>query len=286
MTVPGSVGVLDAGDVAVGSDAGIRRHLGMVPYRGEAQTGGAEQLAPLRRRLRGEHLVEDRPQVGLVVLEVQERVKPLDQIGPADGPVEEVAGRACGADDGDPPVGGREDAVDARDHGVAPPARARHLSRQQVPGVLPGLGPELAAEQRRLDQLSAARALPRVERGQDAREEILPRDVVGDGGTDRTGVGALAARRADQPAGGLGAEVCSFACRIGTLRSEGGPHGVDDPLVAGRRIGVPETPRLHRPRLEVGDHDIGVLHQAEEDVRAPWARAGRSSCSACLGCRR
>ena len=71
-----------------------------------------------------------------------------------------------------------------------------------------------------------------------------------------------------KPAGGLGAEVRSFTCGIRTLRPEGGSHRVDDALVAVGSIGVSETPPLHRPRLEVGDHDVGVFRSGGGTHRA------------------
>ncbi len=39
-------------------------------------------------------------------------------------------------------------------------------------------------------------------------------------------------------------------------------------VVAGGGIGIPQSPPLHRPRLEVGDHDVGVLHETQEDITA------------------
>ena len=65
---------------------------------------------------------------------------------------------------------------------------------EEIPRVLAGLGPELATEKRGLDQLPATRALPRVQRRQDARQQVLAGDVVGDGGADRRWVGARSRR--------------------------------------------------------------------------------------------
>ena len=101
------------------------------------------------------------------------------------------------------------------------PAGARDLAGHEVPGVLTGLGPYLTTEQRGLDQLPTASALAGVERGEDAGEEVLAGDVVGDGGADGTGIVAVPTRRADDPARGLRLRhVGTFVLRSRTLRAE------------------------------------------------------------------
>ncbi len=164
-------------DVAVGpGHLRVRRDLGVVADRGEAKAGGAEQLAPVRRRLRDEHLVEDGPEGCFVVLEVQERREALDQVRPADGLVEEVARGSCGAHDGDPPVGSREHAVDARDHGVAAATRSVLTPGPTADnGCTPRPAPRAVRRAARSPPICPRPVwLPRVERGQNAREQILP----------------------------------------------------------------------------------------------------------------
>ena len=184
--------------------------------------------------------------------------------------IEAVAGGAGRADDGEPPVRGREHAVDAGDHRVAPSTRSRWLPRHEVPGVFTGLGPDLASEQRGLDLLSPTGVLPGVERGEDPGKQVLPGDVVGDRRPDGARVVPLPACRADEPARSLGAEIGALAVGIGTAAAEGRAHGIDDPRVAFGHVGVPETPALHGARLEVGDDDVGLLDEAQEDLATLW----------------
>ena len=80
------------------------------------------------------------------------------------------------------------------------------------------------------------------------------------------GSAPVPAGRADQPARRLGAQVGSFTRRVGAFRPERRAHGVDDPFVARRPRRRIQAPFLHRPGLEVGDHDVGVLDQTEEHI--------------------
>ena len=242
----------------------------MRAHRGKAQAGGPEQSAPFRGRLGREHPVEDGPQLRLVVFEVQEMGEAIDQVGSSDRSIEEVTRGTSDTDDRDPPIGSREDAVNARDHGMTTPTRTGHVPRHQVTGVFAGLGPHLTPEERGLNQLPPSGALPCIERGEQACEEVLTGDVVGDGRPDRTGVAAIPTRRADEPTRRLCTQVCTFTRRVGALCSERGPHGVDDPRIARRRVLVPEAPAVHRAGLEIGDDDVGLLDESEEDLAAPW----------------
>ena len=86
--------------------------------------------------------------------------------------------------------------------------------------VLAGLGPDLPPEQRGLHLLAAPRALALEERGQNPGQQVLTSNVVGDGRADGAGVAAAASRRADDPSGGLRAQVGALALCIGSPRAE------------------------------------------------------------------
>ena len=106
------------------------------------------------------------------------------------------------------------------------------------------------------------------ERGEDAADEVLGGDVIGDGDPDRRRLATGAPGRADQPADGLGAEVGALATGVGADEPERRPGGVDHLVVAGRDVVVAEPPAVHRAGLEVGDHDVGPRGQPQEDLAA------------------
>ena len=148
----------------------------------------------------------------------------------------------------------------------------RHLPRHQVPGEFASLGPDLTSEERGLHQLSAPRVLAGVERSEDAGQKVLAGDVVGDGGPDRTGIAARPACRTDDPSSGLPAQVSPLTLCVGPFWTERRPHGIDDPRVPSRPLGITDAPTVHGAGLEVGDDDVGMLDQTQEDV-APTGHA-------------
>ena len=74
--------------------------------------------------------------------------------------------------------------------------------------------------------------------------------------------------RADQPADRLGAQVGALPAGIRPDQPERRTGGVDHAGVARRHVVVAEAPRLHRSRLEVGDHDVRPRGQPQEDLAA------------------
>src|SRR5207237_792075 len=102
--------------------------------------------------------------------------------------------------------------------------------------------------------------------GEHAAHDVLRRDVVGDRDADGCDVLAVAARGADEAAGGLSAEVRSLAVGVVALASVCRPGGVDDARVASGHVVVAETPALERAGREVGDDHIGPLGEAQKDL--------------------
>src|SRR5688572_25401772 len=103
---------------------------------------------------------------------------------------------------------------------MAPVGAARHLIREQIVSNLAGLCPHLTAQQRPLDALAPPRTLAHVQRGKDAREQVLRAAVIRDHRTDRAGEGAVLTDGADQPAHGLPAQVSALALCFATEGAE------------------------------------------------------------------
>ena len=183
-----------------------------------------------------------------VVAEVERLGEPLDEIGTPDQLVEPGAIRSGDADDRDPAVGGREHPVHAGDQRVTVVRSARRLTGEQRRGDLRRLRPDLPAEQRHVDPLPATGPLTREQGGADPTDEVEAGDVVADRDGDRAVRVAVGADRADQSAGGLGAEVGTLPPGVGALGAEARAGGVDDARVAGRDLLVRQTPLVERAR--------------------------------------
>ena len=257
-----------SGQVAVVPDGPIGDDLGVVAHRSEAQVGSGEEVAPLGRRAGAEGLVEQREQCRLLLAEVERLGKLLGELGPPEDLEEAGARLADDTDDRQPPVRRREDGVQAGDVGVAAVRRPTGGTGQEAPGDLARLGPDLPTQQRRVDALPAPRAGAGDECSEDAADEVLGGDVVGDGDPDGRRLAAGAPGRADQPTDGLGAEVGTLAAGIRPDQPERRAGGVDHLVVAGRDVVVPEAPGVHRSGLEVGDHHVRPRGQPQEDLAA------------------
>ncbi len=262
------VAVGGAGEIAVRPDVRVGDDGGVVADRSVADAVLGEQLAPVRRGPRGERVGEFGEHRPFGVAEVQRLGEPLDEIGTSDQVVEPGAVRPGDADDRDPAVGGREHPVHAGDQRVPVVRPARRLAGEQRRRDLRRLRPDLSAEQRHVDPLPTPGPLPGEEGGADSTDQVEAGDVIADRDGDRAVRITVGADRADQPAGGLRAEIGALPAGVGSLGAEARAGGVDDARVALGDLFVRQTPLVERAGLEVGDEHVGLLGQPEERVAA------------------
>jgi hypothetical protein len=116
--------------------------------------------------------------------------------------------------------------------------------------------------------LAATGPLAGEERREHAVGQVLRTQMIRDGDTDWTRVVGSAAGGADQSACRLAGQVGAAAVGIGATRAERAGRAHDHPRIARGQLFVADPPAFECPRHEVGDHHVGAVHHAQEDVLA------------------
>src|SRR5579859_5977187 len=153
--------------------------------------------------------------------------------------------------------------------------RARRLAGVEVDARGPAQGADDRLEQRGLDALSAARAMPRLQCEQDALRRVYAAEQIADRDTNARWPARGGASHAHQAGETLRNLIEARRIAHRATRAEARDAARDHARIARGELLVAEADRLHHAGPEVVDDDIGAVNQALQRGAA-LGRLGRN----------